>query len=154
MDRIEINGNIVINAISKKLNSTFNNEQDTYKIYRNQVVGEMEEPCFFIHQLQVTQTKVRRNIYRFRFIMDVRYHSNVDISRIYEDLDLMGIKLLDTLDSLYINEQLTKIEGNMLYCEKQNNVLHTFVNYELLGTKEELIDLMKNLDLKEDVLNG
>ena len=41
-----------------------------------------------------------------------------------------------------------------LYCEKQNNVLHTFVNYELLGTREELINLMKNLDLKEDVLNG
>lgn len=154
MEKILIEGDIVINAIAKKLKETFNNEGNIYTIYSNQVVGDMKEPCFFIHQLQVMQSKVRRNMWKFKFIMDVRYHSNVEISSLNNDLDAMGIKLLDALDSLYINENLTKIEGDTLYNEKQNNVLHTFVNYELLATEEVVTNLMKQLDLKEGILNG
>lgn len=151
MDKVNITGDIIVNAIATKLNSTFNNPSKIYNIYSNQVVGEMQEPCFFIHQLEVIRVKVRRNLWTYRFIMDIRYHSNVEISSLYGDLDAMSIKLLDAVENVYIQEKPVKIEEDTMSTEKQNNVLHVFVNYLLYATEDVANIYMQNLDLKEEI---
>lgn len=153
MEKIEIDGEIVINAIAKKLNETFNTPTHIYDIYSNQVVGDLKEPCFFIHQLQVTQNKIRRNLWSFRFIMDVRYHSDKEISELNTELDNMGVSLLDVLENIQLQGIPIKVESDTLYYEKQNNILHTFVNYKFNGSKEVINNYMKNFKLEEGLKN-
>lgn len=150
---MEINGNIIIKAIAEKLNLDFNTSEKKYQIYKNQVIGELTKPCFFIHQLQVSMRKVRRNLYEFRFVMDVRYHTDTEITSINEELDSMGIKLLDSLETLNIENIKVRREYDNGYYEKQDNVLHVFANYIIKGTEEQKINYMKNLELniKEDL---
>ena len=154
MEKILIDGDILVNTIAKKLNEFFNSEENKYTIYRNQVVSDMSEPCFFINILQINRNKVGRNRWKYKFITDIRYHSDLDISKLNQELDNMGIKMLDCLTELYINSYRIKIPEDNAYCEKQNNILHVFINYELQGTQEEMVSLMQNLDMKEDILNG
>lgn len=144
---------LIIKAITDRLKQFYPDE--TFNIYDNRVVGDMETPCFVIHLIQPQAIKIRKNRYRYIYTMDVRYYSNENANLIESDMNKIAVEMLEVLSEVRIEDVLLKLENDRVYCEKEENVLHCFANYihEASQITEELTAMDKlNLGagLKED----
>ncbi|MEG0297621.1 MAG: hypothetical protein RR620_12955 [Clostridium sp.] len=130
----------VKSAISLKIKSNY----PDVNIYKNKVKQGMKMPCFFISQIDTSQEKVSKTVYKRDYVFNIRYH--IDASTRTE-LDEVGIDLLGILDQLEIDKDM--FFGNKLRYEIIDEVLHVFVNYSIRLVKEDEGGIpMETLDIK------
>lgn len=125
--------NDVIDAIAIALYAEFGGG---YKIYTDNVEQGLDRPCFFIIDLTTTVNPYlgsrRNNVCSF----DVHYFSDTETNK---DLNDTAAQLLDCL-KLVVSTQGNKYLGTKLHVEKEDGVLHCFVNYNFTTRDKENLD--------------
>lgn len=128
---------------------------ESFRIYDNKVIGDMETPCFVIHAIQILSNKIRPNRYKYIYTMDIRYYSDKDKNLIESDMNNIAVEMQEVLSLVHVDDILLKIENDRIYCEKEDDVLHCFVNYiheasNILEEDPTMQDLGLNAKTKEE----
>ncbi|OOM82327.1 hypothetical protein CLPUN_02960 [Clostridium puniceum] len=133
--------NKIITGIAQTLDSEFNSEENQkYTIYAEDVKQGLEEPCFFIFSLKPSNKQLVGNRYKRNYTFDIHYfpedesnYNNEITERLFMALEYI------TLDS-------GLIRGTNMNAEIVDNVLHFFINYNMIVRKDiPKEDPMKNL---------
>lgn len=141
-------GELITSAISKKISSWFTSGSKKPTIHKEQIVQGFKKPCFFVWQLDVTQTKLMANNYRRLYQMNIRYHAEDDLPKEYEHLRKIENELLQCLSSIDVpigieahgqTVKVTKpVRSTSLNSNIQDGVLQVFANY-VIYTREALV---------------
>ena len=122
-------GNDLITGVMTRLRDTFG--EDT-TVYFDEVKQELNEPCFFVRTLEVSQELVVRNRYRRIYHLDIEYHPEDRQQTAREIADVANTMLM-AMEYIYIGENLTR--GTNIRYEVQEKVLHFFVDYDFFVFK-------------------
>ena len=117
-------GNELLTGIITKLRDTFG--YDT-TIYLDEVKQELQEPCFFVRILEVSQEPGLDNRYRRKYFLDIEYHCDEDVQTARKFADVANT-LLMAVEYIYMGDDL--VRGTGIHYEVQDNVLHFFINYD------------------------
>lgn len=134
--------NKIIKGISQKLDSEFNSKDDKYTIYTESIEQGFDEPCFSIISLKPISTNLVGNRYKREYSFDIQYfpeneQSNNEINEVIE-------RLFTSLEYIRVDGNLVK--GTKINGEIVDNVLHFFINFNMIIKKEiEIIDRMESL---------
>ncbi|NFG22689.1 hypothetical protein FDF11_08275 [Clostridium botulinum] len=137
--------NKIITAISQALDDAFNVNSDDYAIYTENVEQGLNEPCFFIFSLEPSNKQLIRNRYERTYPFDIHYFPksedrNNEINEITETL-------FDVLE--YVNLDDGPIKGTNMHGEIIDNVLHFFINFNMIVAKDiQKEDSMENLKVE------
>lgn len=141
-------GNDLITGVMTRLRDTFG--EDT-TVYFDEVKQELNEPCFFVRTLEISQELVVRNRYRRVYHLDIEYHPEDRQQTAREIADVANTMLM-AMEYIYIGENLTR--GTNIRYEVQDKVLHFFITFDFFvirakdrGTKME--KLYQRYGLKE-----
>lgn len=122
--------NDIVDAISVQLFEVFGAE---YAIYTENIEQDLQEPCFFIDVVNVSRSQIINRRYYANNAFDICYFSNeVDKKR---DFRHVADALMDEM------EYISLANGDLLHAtnmshEVVDDVLHFFVNYNLVVMKE------------------
>lgn len=122
-------GNDLITGVMTRLRDTFG--EDT-TVYFDEVKQELNEPCFFVRTLEVSQELVVRNRYRRVYHLDIEYHPEDRQQTAREIADVANTMLM-AMEYIHIGENLTR--GTNIRYEVQDKVLHFFVDYDFFVFK-------------------
>ena len=122
-------GNDLITGVMTRLRDTFG--EDT-TVYFDEVKQELNEPCFFVRTLEVSQELVIRNRYRRIYHLDIEYHPEDRQQTAREIADVANTMLM-AMEYIHIGENLTR--GTNIRYEVQDKVLHFFVDYDFFVFK-------------------
>lgn len=122
-------GNDLITGVMTRLRDTFG--EDT-TVYFDEVKQELNEPCFFVRTLEVSQELVVRSRYRRIYHLDIEYHPEDRQQTAREIADVANAMLM-AMEYIYIGENLTR--GTNIRYEVQDKVLHFFVDYDFFVFK-------------------
>ncbi len=122
-------GNDLITGVMTRLRDTFG--EDT-TVYFDEVKQELNEPCFFVRTLEVSQELVVRNRYRRVYHLDIEYHPEDRQQTAREIADVANTMLM-AMEYIHIGENLTR--GTNIHYEVQDKVLHFFVDYDFFVFK-------------------
>lgn len=122
-------GNDLITGVMTRLRDTFG--EDT-TVYFDEVKQELNEPCFFVRTLEVSQELVVRNRYRRVYHLDIEYHPEDRQQTAREIADVANAMLM-AMEYIHIGENLTR--GTNIRYEVQDKVLHFFVDYDFFVFK-------------------
>ena len=122
-------GNDLITGVMTRLRDTFG--EDT-TVYFDEVKQELNEPCFFVRTLEVSQELVVRNRYRRVYHLDIEYHPEDRLQTAREIADVANTMLM-AMEYIHIGENLTR--GTNIRYEVQDKVLHFFVDYDFFVFK-------------------
>ncbi len=122
-------GNDLITGVMTRLRDTFG--EDT-TVYFDEVKQELNEPCFFVRILEVSQELVVRNRYRRVYHLDIEYHPEDRQQTAREIADVANTMLM-AMEYIHIGENLTR--GTNIRYEVQDKVLHFFVDYDFFVFK-------------------
>ena len=122
-------GNDLITGVMTRLRDTFG--EDT-TVYFDEVKQELNEPCFFVRTLEVSQELVVRNRYRRIYHLDIEYHPEDRQQTAREIADVANTMLM-AMEYIHIGENLTR--GTNIRYEVQEKVLHFFVDYDFFVFK-------------------
>lgn len=122
-------GNDLITGVMTRLRDTFG--EDT-TVYFDEVKQELNEPCFFVRTLEVSQELVVRNRYRRVYHLDIEYHPE-DRQQTSREIADVANTMLMTMEYIHIGENLTR--GTNIRYEVQDKVLHFFVDYDFFVFK-------------------
>jgi|P827metagenome_2_1110787.scaffolds.fasta_scaffold00165_67 hypothetical protein len=122
-------GNDLITGVMTRLRDTFG--EDT-TVYFDEVKQELNEPCFFVRTLEVSQELVVRNRYRRIYHLDIEYHPEDRQQTAREIADVANTMLM-AMEYIHIGENLTR--GTNIRYEVQDKVLHFFVDYDFFVFK-------------------
>lgn len=122
-------GNDLITGVMTRLRDTFG--EDT-TVYFDEVKQELNEPCFFVRTLEVSQELVVRNRYRRIYHLDIEYHPEDRQQTAREIADVANAMLM-AMEYIHIGENLTR--GTNIRYEVQDKVLHFFVDYDFFVFK-------------------
>ena len=122
-------GNDLITGVMTRLRDTFG--EDT-TVYFDEVKQELNEPCFFVRTLEVSQELVVRNRYRRIYHLDIEYHPE-DRQQIAREIADVANAMLMAMEYIHIGENLTR--GTNIRYEVQDKVLHFFVDYDFFVFK-------------------
>ncbi len=122
-------GNDLITGVMTRLRDTFG--EDT-TVYFDEVNQELNEPCFFVRTLEVSQELVVRNRYRRIYHLDIEYHPEDRQQTAREIADVANTMLM-AMEYIHIGENLTR--GTNIRYEVQDKVLHFFVDYDFFVFK-------------------
>ncbi|MBR1697093.1 MAG: hypothetical protein IJ712_02575 [Anaerovibrio sp.] len=122
-------GNDLITGVMTRLRDTFG--EDT-TVYFDEVKQELNEPCFFVRTLEVSQELVVRNRYRRIYHLDIEYHPEDRQQTAREIADVANVMLM-AMEYIHIGENLTR--GTNIRYEVQDKVLHFFVDYDFFVLK-------------------
>ena len=141
-------GNDLITGVMTRLRDTFG--EDT-TVYFDEVKQELNEPCFFVRTLEVSQELVVRNRYRRIYHLDIEYHPE-DRQQIAREIADVANAMLMAMEYIHIGENLTR--GTNIRYEVQDKVLHFFVDYDffvfkVLDRTENMEDLIQTQEVKE-----
>jgi len=134
--------NKIITGISQKLDSEFNSSSDDYEIYTEEVKQDFQEPCFFITLLSLDQSQIVGNRYSRIQPFDIQYFpSTTDIN---SEINEVTERLTEVLEYITANGGLAR--GTEMNAETVDNVLHFFINYNMIVKKDiAKEDSMENL---------
>ncbi len=141
-------GNDMITGIIEKLRATFG---DKITIYVDEEKQELNEPCFFVRILSVSQELVIRNRYRRVYSLDIEYHPE-ERDKVARELESVAETLLMELEYINIGDNLTR--GTDIHYEVQDGVLHFFIDFDffvfkVLDQEEYMETLVQTSYLKE-----
>lgn len=140
--------NKIITGISQALDAEFNDNGNEYTIYTELVEQDLEEPCFSIFSLEPSSKQIIGNRYKRQYPFDIHYFPDsklVDgISTLNNEINEVTERLFTALEYISIDSGL--IRGTKMNAETIDNVLHFFINYNIIVTKDiEKEDPMENL---------
>lgn len=144
--------NKITDAISEAIYDEFG---DGHEIYTEEVEQGLQEPCFAIIPLNLTNDLYRNKryyrknpfcIHYFPSTNDKRNECNKVLERLYSCLEYIEIK--ETVDGQSI---LNKTMGTNMNAEYTDGVLHFFVNYDMFVYKVEEKEPMDSYDYNTDV---
>ena len=126
--------NDIITGISKKLYSTFG---ENYSVYVENVEQYLQKPCFCITHISTNQQRISKQRYISRNLFDILFFASEDEQKkqMYDIADTM----LEELE--YIDAPINGLlHGTEMRHEIIDDVLHFFVNYNLVLLKTESTD--------------
>ena len=132
---IRIDTNKIIDAISMKLDSFFNSEEDEkYTIYGEEIRQGLKEPCFFIKLLKPSVKQIVGNRYFKSLPFDIHYfpeNKNQKENEMWSICDEMQ----EALEYIEYSGELFR--GSNINAEIIDDVLHFFVNFDYYFVKEK-----------------
>jgi hypothetical protein len=131
----------IIKGVSMKLSATFG---DGYEIYQNDVKQGLTEPCFFIAVLNPTLQPLIGRRYLERNPLDVQYYPAQ--SEKNTEMFSVAATLLDCLEFITLPNG-DQLHGTSMNYEVVDNVLHFFVNFNLILKKPTDDPTMETLDV-------
>ncbi len=112
-------------------------------------IDEMKQgivaPCFFIQLLNAGQEQIVGNRYHREQSFDVHYFPKNSTS----ELNNMSDQLMNALE--YIEVEGGLVRGTKMHSEVVDGVLHFFVDFNLIITKQKHDEFMEKLKIKERV---
>ena len=141
--------NKIITGISQALDAEFNTEDEGYTIYTEDVEQGLDEPCFFIFSLKPSSKQLAGNRYERKYPFDIHYFPK-DEDNINNEINEVTERLFTALEYISIDSGL--IRGTNMNAEIVDNVLHFFINFNMIIRKEiEKDPYMEELELMEEV---
>ena len=133
----------VILAIAAALRKEFGGE---YKIYADNIEQGLQEPCFLITHLTTNAVYFLNTRRDNRCAFDVHYFSKTRDSRGVADVEFRLQNCLRLITSSEGNGYL----GTNMHTEKQDGVLHFFVNYNFVTrTADQTGNEMTEVDITQ-----
>lgn len=144
--------NKIIIGISQALDAEFNSENEGYIIHTENVEQGLEEPCFFIFSLKPSSKQLVGNRYERKYPFDIHFFPDTElvdgISTINNQLNEVTERLFTALEYITVDNRL--VRGTSINAEIVDNVLHFFINFNMIVKKEtEPIDTMGSLTIKQ-----
>ena len=144
--------NKIITGISQALDAEFNSENEEYIIHTENVEQGLEEPCFFIFSLKPSSKQLVGNRYERKYPFDIHFFPDTElvdgISTINNQLNEVTERLFTALEYITVDNSL--VRGTSINAEIVDNVLHFFINFNMIVKKEtEPIDTMGSLTIKQ-----
>ncbi|CAI3544726.1 phage tail terminator family protein [Clostridium neonatale] len=145
--------NKIITGISQKLDEEFNTEENEgYIIHTENVEQGLEEPCFFIFSLKPSSKQLVGNRYERKYPFDIHFFPDTElvdgISTINNQINEVTERLFTALEYITVDNSL--VRGTSINAEIVDNVLHFFINFNMIVKKEtEPIDTMGSLTIKQ-----
>lgn len=140
--------NKIITGISQALDAEFNSENEEYTIYTEDVEQGLEEPCFFVFSLKPSSKQLAGNRYERKYPFDIHYFPKSEDSN--NEINEVTERLFTALEYISIDSGL--IRGTSMNAEIVDNVLHFFINFNMIVKKEIPKDpYMEELELMEEV---
>ena len=144
--------NKIIIGISQALDAEFNSENEGYIIHTENVEQGLEEPCFFIFSLKPSSKQLVGNRYERKYPFDIHFFPDTElvdgISTINNQLNEVTERLFTALEYITVDNGL--VRGTSINAEKVDDVLHFFINFNMIVKKEtEPIDTMGSLTIKQ-----
>ncbi|CAI3228387.1 putative phage protein [Clostridium neonatale] len=144
--------NKIIIGISQALDAKFNSENEGYIIHTENVEQGLEEPCFFIFSLKPSSKQLVGNRYERKYPFDIHFFPDTElvdgISTINNQLNEVTERLFTALEYITVDNSL--VRGTSINAEIVDNVLHFFINFNMIVKKEtEPIDTMGSLTIKQ-----
>lgn len=140
--------NKIITGISQALDGEFNLENEEYIIYTEDVEQGLEEPCFFIFSLKPSSKQLTGNRYDRKYPFDIHYFPKSEDSN--NEINEVTERLFTALEYISIDSGL--IRGTSMNAEIVDNVLHFFINFNMIVKKEiPKVPYMEELELMEEV---
>lgn len=139
--------NKIITGISQALDTEFNSENEGYTIYTEDVEQSLDEPCFFIFSLKPSSKQLVGNRYERKYSFDIHYFPK-DEENYNNEINEVTERLFTALEYISIDSGL--IRGTNMNPETVDNVLHFFIDFNMIVKKEtDPIETMGNLTIKE-----
>lgn len=140
--------NKIITGISQALDSELNADDEEYTIYTEDVEQGLEEPCFFIFSLKSSSRQLVGNRYERKYPFDIHYFPKSEDSN--NEINEVTERLFTALEYISIDSGL--IRGTNMNAEIVDNVLHFFVDFNMIVRKEIPKDpYMEELEMMEEV---
>lgn len=144
--------NKIITGISQALDAEFNSENEGYIIHTENVEQGLEEPCFFIFSLKPSSKQLVGNRYERKYPFDIHFFPDTElvdgISTINNQINEVTERLFTALEYITVDNSL--VRGASINAEKVDDVLHFFINFNMIVKKEtEPIDTMGSLTIKQ-----
>lgn len=144
--------NKIIIGISQALDAEFNSENEGYIIHTENVEQGLEEPCFFIFSLKPSSKQLVGNRYERKYPFDIHFFPDTElvdgISTINNQINEVTERLFTALEYITVDNSL--VRGTSINAEIVDNVLHFFINFNMIVKKEtEPIDTMGSLTIKQ-----
>ena len=144
--------NKIITGISQALDAEFNSENEGYIIHTENVEQGLEEPCFFIFSLKPSSKQLVGNRYERKYPFDIHFFPDTElvdgISTINNQINEVTERLFTALEYITVDNSL--VRGTSINAEIVDNVLHFFINFNMIVKKEtEPIDTMGSLTIKQ-----
>lgn len=145
--------NKIITGISQKLDEEFNTkENEGYIIHTENVEQGLDEPCFFIFSLKPSSKQLVGNRYERKYPFDIHFFPNTElvdgVSTINNQINEVTERLFTALEYITVDNSL--VRGTSINAEKVDDVLHFFINFNMIVKKEtEPIDTMGSLTIKQ-----
>lgn len=144
--------NKIIIGISQALDAEFNSENEGYIIHTENVEQGLEEPCFFIFSLKPSSKQLVGNRYERKYPFDIHFFPDTElvdgISTINNQINEVTERLFTALEYITVDNGL--VRGTSINAEKVDDVLHFFINFNMIVKKEtEPIDTMGSLTIKQ-----
>lgn len=144
--------NKIITGISQALDAEFNSENEGYIIHTENVEQGLDEPCFFIFSLKPSSKQLVGNRYERKYPFDIHFFPDTElvdgISTINNQLNEVTERLFTALEYITVDNSL--VRGTSINAEIVDNVLHFFINFNMIVKKEtEPIDTMGSLTIKQ-----
>ena len=144
--------NKIIIGISQALDAEFNSENEGYIIHTENVEQGLEEPCFFIFSLKPSSKQLVGNRYERKYPFDIHFFPDTElvdgISTINNQINEVTERLFTALEYITVDNSL--VRGASINAEKVDDVLHFFINFNMIVKKEtEPIDTMGSLTIKQ-----
>lgn len=141
--------NKIITGISKELDAEFNSENEEYTIYTEDVEQGLENPCFFIFSLKPSNRQLAGNRYERKYPFDVHYFPKSE-DNCNNEINEVTERLFTALEYITLDSGL--IRGTNMNAEIVDNVLHFFINFNMIVKKEIPKDpYMEELEMMEEV---
>lgn len=144
--------NKIITGISQALDAEFNSENEEYIIHTENVEQGLDEPCFFIFSLKPSSKQLVGNRYERKYPFDIHFFPDTElvdgVSTINNQINEVTERLFTALEYITVDNSL--VRGKSINVEIVDNVLHFFINFNMIVKKEtEPIDTMGSLTIKQ-----
>ena len=136
--------NKIITGISRALDDEFNADGDEYTIYTENVEQGLDEPCFFIFKLKPSSKQLVGNRYERKYPFDIHYFPR-DKENINYEINEVTERLFTALEYITVDGI---VRGTNMNAEIVDNVLHFFINFNMIVKKETTPEeTMESLEL-------
>nr|DAL93838.1 MAG TPA: tail completion protein [Caudoviricetes sp.] len=138
--------NKIITGISQALDTEFNSDNEEYTIYTENVEQGLDEPCFFIFGLKPSNKQLVGNRYKRTYPFDIHYFPK-DEDNYNNEINEVTERLFTALEYITVDGL---VRGTNMNAEIVDNVLHFFVDFNMIVRKEvEPIPTMGSLTIKQ-----
>lgn len=141
--------NAVIEAVSVALNSEFG---DGYEIHMEEIWQGLQEPCFFISCINLTNRLFLGNRYSRTNQFCIQYFP--ESSRKQRECNDIAERMCQCLEYITVSGADKPIRGTKMSYEVIDEVLNFFVNYDYFVSRKEQQEQMKQLERDTNVKGG